>query len=116
MFFVLSGSLICRSALRSRSVTRFLWHRSLCIFPGYWVFPVVFVAGTYLVMCNIRYGMNLRYTTMWDMPLRYLAMITVWDLTRSFGQRKELAAGIATTLLCVFDLRQYDIFFVQGGL
>jgi len=31
-------------------------------------------------------------------------------------KRKELAAGIATALLCVFDLRQYDIFFVQGGL
>ena len=38
------------------------------------LFLVVFVAGTYLVMCNIRYGMNLRYTTIWDMPLRYLAM------------------------------------------
>ena len=42
--------------------------------------------------------------------------VTVWDLARSFGQRKEWAAGIATTLLCVFDLRQYEIFFVQGGL
>jgi Dolichyl-phosphate-mannose-protein mannosyltransferase len=80
------------------------------------LFLVVFLAGTYLVMCNIRYGMNLRYTTIWDIPLRYLAMITIWDLTRSFGQHKDLVAGIATTLLCVYDLRQYDIFFVQGGL
>ena len=24
-------------------------------------------------MCNIKYGMNLRYANMWDMPLRFLA-------------------------------------------
>jgi peptidoglycan/LPS O-acetylase OafA/YrhL len=37
MFFVLSGFLICRSALNTRSVYRFLWHRFLRIFPGYWM-------------------------------------------------------------------------------
>jgi peptidoglycan/LPS O-acetylase OafA/YrhL len=37
MFFVLSGFLICRSGLGSRSVPRFLWHRFLRIFPAYWV-------------------------------------------------------------------------------
>jgi peptidoglycan/LPS O-acetylase OafA/YrhL len=37
IFFLLSGFLITRSGLRSRSVARFLWHRFLRIFPGYWV-------------------------------------------------------------------------------
>ena len=41
MFFVLSGFLVCRSASASRSVPRFLWHRFLRIFPGYWVCLVV---------------------------------------------------------------------------
>jgi peptidoglycan/LPS O-acetylase OafA/YrhL len=41
MFFVLSGFLICRSALGSRSIPRFLWHRFLRIFPAYWVCLVV---------------------------------------------------------------------------
>lgn len=41
MFFVLSGFLICRSASKSASVSRFLWHRFLRIFPGYWVCLIV---------------------------------------------------------------------------
>lgn len=41
MFFVLSGFLITRSAARSASVARFLWHRFLRIFPGYWVCLIV---------------------------------------------------------------------------
>jgi peptidoglycan/LPS O-acetylase OafA/YrhL len=41
MFFVLSGFLISRSALSSLSFGRFLWHRFLRIFPGYWMCLVV---------------------------------------------------------------------------
>jgi peptidoglycan/LPS O-acetylase OafA/YrhL len=37
LFFVLSGYLITRSALHSPSMARFLWHRFLRIFPGYWM-------------------------------------------------------------------------------
>ena len=33
----------------------------------------IFIAASYLVMCNVKYGMNLRYANMWDMPLRFLA-------------------------------------------
>ena len=35
------------------------------------IFLLCFVAFSYAVMCNVKYGMNLRYTNMWDMPLRY---------------------------------------------
>lgn len=41
MFFVLSGFLVCRSASGCSSVPRFLWHRFLRIFPGYWACLVV---------------------------------------------------------------------------
>jgi len=41
MFFVLSGFLITRSAASGASVLRFLWHRFLRIFPGYWVCLIV---------------------------------------------------------------------------
>lgn len=36
-FFVLSGFLVTRSALRLDSVRRFGWHRALRILPGFWV-------------------------------------------------------------------------------
>ena len=77
---------------------------------------VVFTASTYLVMCNIRYGMNLRYTTIWDIPLRYFAVLAVCDLARSFAIRKELFVVVTITLLCAFDVRQYYVFFVQNDL
>ena len=80
------------------------------------LYLVLFVAATYVVMCNVRYGMNLRYTNMWDMPLRYLALLTITDLAGSFAQRKALIIVAAVALLCVFDLRQYYIFFVQNDL
>ena len=46
-FFVLSGYLITKSYLRLNSCSRFLWHRFLRIFPGYWLCLVlsVFIFG-----------------------------------------------------------------------
>jgi hypothetical protein len=79
------------------------------------LYLLVFVVSTYLVMCNIRYGMNLRYTNMWDMPLRYLALGCLVDVTRTF-RRREMAVAAAVVLLCAIDLRQYYIFFVQHDL
>lgn len=74
-----------------------------------------FVTATYVLMCNVRYGMNLRYTNMWDLPLRYLALGCVADVTRN-SKRRDLVIVIAVLVLCAIDLRQYHIFFVQNGL
>ncbi len=38
------------------------------------LFLSIFVVASYAIMCNIKYGMNLRYANMWDMPLRFLAV------------------------------------------
>lgn len=80
------------------------------------LYLAMFVAATYLVMCNVRYGMNLRYTNMWDMPLRYLAVVCLSELTQPMQRRRDLAITIAVALLCFVDLRQYHIFFVEHGL
>ena len=79
------------------------------------LYLLTFVVATYLLMCNIRYGMNLRYTNMWDMPLRYLALGCIADVTRNFRRREILIVG-GVILLCAIDLRQYYIFFVQHDL
>lgn len=80
------------------------------------LFLIVFVSATYLIMCNVRYGMNLRYTNMWDMPLRYLAVLCLCDLTQWFRRYQATAIVLAVTLLGAVDLRQYHIFFVKFSL
>jgi 4-amino-4-deoxy-L-arabinose transferase-like glycosyltransferase len=79
------------------------------------VYLLGFVVGTYLLMCNIRYGMNLRYTNMWDMPLRYLALGCLVDVTKTV-RRRQIVLVVAVVFLCAIDLRQYYIFFVQHDL
>lgn len=79
------------------------------------VYLLVFITATYVLMCNVRYGMNLRYTNMWDMPMRYLAIGCVADLTRSL-RRREMLIVLAILFLCLIDLRQYYILFVQNNL
>ena len=89
------------------------------------LFLTAFMACGYVLMCNVKYGMNLRYTTIWDMPLRLLAFCQLADLTRRFGARQSLILGVATAALCAYELRQYLLFFddrnrlyelVPGGL
>ncbi|MEN3370367.1 MAG: hypothetical protein V7609_2510 [Verrucomicrobiota bacterium] len=80
------------------------------------LYLISFMAATYVLMCNVRYGMNLRYTNMWDMPLRYFALGCLADLSRPFIRRREIILPVAVVLLCAIDLRQYHIFFVQHDL
>jgi hypothetical protein len=80
------------------------------------VFLMAFVGFSYLVMCNVRYGMNLRYASIWDLPLRALAAAQVGAVATRFGSRQTLVAGIALAALCAYDLRQYQMFFVDGRL
>ncbi len=80
------------------------------------VYLVAFVGFSYLIMCNVRYGMNLRYASIWDLPIRALAAAQVGVITARFGQRQALIASIAIVALCAYDLRQYFVFFVDGKL
>ena len=72
------------------------------------LFALGFVAASYVLMCNVKYGMNLRYATMWDLPLRALAMAQIGLLV--VRARVEWRAWTLTLLvagLCAFDLYQY---------
>ena len=79
-------------------------------------YMLFFVAASFLLMANIPYGMNLRYTNMWDLPLRYLAAGCLLNLTGSLGKRRNLWLGLGVAAVCAFELRQYQIFFVQHDL
>ncbi|HYR59544.1 MAG TPA: hypothetical protein VEO95_12975, partial [Chthoniobacteraceae bacterium] len=55
------------------------------------VFLALFVGLTYAFMCNVKYAMNLRYATIWDLPLCALAVAQIGDMTKIFGRRQALA-------------------------
>lgn len=80
------------------------------------IFITVFIAASYLVMCNIKYGMNLRYANMWDMPLRFLALsqISAWA---ALARRHQVWAMCGfVLLLCAIEFRQYLVLSVQYPL
>ena len=80
------------------------------------LFLLVFIAATYLVMCNVKYGMNLRYANMWDVPLRFLALSTIVSLTAPLRRRREIVFVAAVVLICALEFRQYVMLFVQFPL
>jgi hypothetical protein len=80
------------------------------------LFLVVFISASYLVMCNIKYGMNLRYANMWDMPLRFLAFSQIMAFCAGLQRYRTLILCSAVSLICVIELRQYLILFVQFPL
>jgi 4-amino-4-deoxy-L-arabinose transferase-like glycosyltransferase len=80
------------------------------------LFLAIFVAASYLVMCNVKYGMNLRYANMWDMPLRYLAFSQLSLLTVSAKRYQVFLAGALVGVIALLDLRQYIILAVNYPL
>ena len=80
------------------------------------LFVFTFIAASYLVMCNIKYGMNLRYANMWDLPLRILAFGQLTWFCARLSRYRALILGGAVALLCAIELRQYIILCVQFPL
>jgi 4-amino-4-deoxy-L-arabinose transferase-like glycosyltransferase len=80
------------------------------------LFLFIFIAASYLVMCNIKYGMNLRYANMWDMPLRFLAFGQIVAFCERLQRYRKLILCGAVGLICAVELRQYIILFVQFPL
>ena len=76
---------------------------------------LAFLAVTYIAMCNVRYGMNLRYTTIWDFPLRSLASLQAFALVARCT-RPRLLLGAIIAILCAIDVAQYRHLFVTYRL
>jgi hypothetical protein len=76
----------------------------------------IFIGASYLVMCNVKYGMNLRYTNMWDLPLRFLAFSQIVWLA-SFAKRFQTAIiAAAVLLLAAIEFHQYIVLAVRYPL
>ena len=76
---------------------------------------VTFIAASYLVMCNVRYGMNLRYANIWDMPLRFLALSCLSLLLGSWRYRNAIF-GVAVGLIAAFEFHQYIVLAIHYPL
>jgi 4-amino-4-deoxy-L-arabinose transferase-like glycosyltransferase len=80
------------------------------------LFMSIFIAASYLIMCNIKYGMNLRYANMWDMPLRFLAFSQISALIAPAKRYRALLTSIAVVAIAIIELRQYYILEVRYPL
>jgi 4-amino-4-deoxy-L-arabinose transferase-like glycosyltransferase len=80
------------------------------------LFMSIFIAASYLIMCNVKYGMNLRYANMWDMPLRLLAFSQIAVLTASVKRYRILLISVAVAVIAAMELRQYYILAVRYPL
>jgi len=80
------------------------------------LFLLMFIVGSYVVMCNVKYGMNLRYANMWDVPLRFLALSTLAGLIMPLQPRRNLVFALSIIVICTFEMLQYLTLFVEHSL
>jgi 4-amino-4-deoxy-L-arabinose transferase-like glycosyltransferase len=77
---------------------------------------VAFIGISYLFMCNVRYGMNLRYTTIWDFPLCALAAFQIQHWAALFPRRVLLLQSVILGIACMSALHLYHVLFIQHPL
>lgn len=80
------------------------------------LFMAIFIAASYVVMCNVKYGMNLRYANMWDMPLRFLAFSEIMWLGSLLKRFQAVAIVLALVLLVGIEFHQYIVLAVRYPL
>jgi 4-amino-4-deoxy-L-arabinose transferase-like glycosyltransferase len=76
----------------------------------------IFIAASYLVMCNVKYGMNLRYANMWDLPLRFLAFSEIAWLASLVKRFQTQIVAAAVVLLSAIEFHQYIALAVRYPL
>jgi 4-amino-4-deoxy-L-arabinose transferase-like glycosyltransferase len=81
------------------------------------LYLVLFIAFTYAVMSQVKYGLNIRYGNMWDMPLRWLVVAQLVFFTRSWRMdiRRYALPGLVI-LIAISELAQYRTLFDKGRI
>jgi 4-amino-4-deoxy-L-arabinose transferase-like glycosyltransferase len=73
-----------------------------------------FVLLTFSMMARIKHGLNLRYTTIWDVPLRSLAAVQLLALSARISRPMLMPLFAASIIgLAAFELNQYYIICVR---
>jgi 4-amino-4-deoxy-L-arabinose transferase-like glycosyltransferase len=80
------------------------------------LFMSIFIAASYLVMCNVKYGMNLRYANMWDLPLRFLAFSQIVVMASWAKQYRTVIIAAAVLFLTAIEFHQYIVLAVRYPL
>lgn len=80
------------------------------------LFMSIFISASYLVMCNVKYGMNLRYANMWDLPLRFLAFSQIVTLASWIKPYRGVIIAVAVVLLAASEFHQYIVLAVRYPL
>jgi len=80
------------------------------------IFLLLFVVFSCVVMVNVKNGMNLRYATMWDMPLRYLAAGMILQLAGAVRRWPIATAVMLVGVIGAVEFHQYAVIFVQHGV
>jgi hypothetical protein len=60
--------------------------------------------------------MNLRYATMWDMPLRYLAAGMILRMAGGVRRAPVLAAAVLLAVVGAVELHQYWLLFIRHDI
>ncbi len=80
-------------------------------------FFALFVAVTFLIMGHLRYGMNARYTNIWELALCYFAVFGALHFVAALpAAARRVGLVLAVVLLCLSGLAQYDRYFMAGGI
>jgi 4-amino-4-deoxy-L-arabinose transferase-like glycosyltransferase len=77
------------------------------------IFLFLFIVFSCAVMVNVKNGMNVRYATMWDMPLRYLAAGPILQMAGAVRRWPVVAALLLVLLAGGVELHQYFLIFVR---
>ena len=80
------------------------------------IFLLVFIVCSCAVMVNVKNGMNVRYATMWDMPLRYLAAGPILQMAGAVRRAPVVAAVLLLCFIAGTELHHYWLFFVSRDI
>jgi hypothetical protein len=80
------------------------------------LFVAIFLAVSYVALCTVPNGINLRFASLWDFPLCFLAASGALPLLRPLHWRPVAVTSVLIAMLAWVELAQYERIFVKMGV